>query len=153
MWFSHIIARRREGNIHCKLRPTRLNSCHIYNQVAHHTSFCTCTTYCSLDPRSPQSTNRLTKEFITPLLFLLKRFSIQDKAVKDLPQQVTTPGCGWSRDAQTELELTRVLAARRAAWLRLERDKCNSQPPREVRRASADVWRVRTTPKDRFLEG
>ena len=68
-------------------------------------------------------------------------------------QDRTVPGRGWRGDAQTEAELSRALATRRAAWQRLERDKRSSQLRREVRRTSAVVRRVRTTAKDRFLEG
>ena len=63
-----------------------------------------------------------------------------------------TLGCGRSRDAQTEADLSRALAVRRTAWLRLKSDKRNSQLWREVRRASKEVRRFRTAAKDRFLD-
>ena len=70
-----------------------------------------------------------------------------------VPQQKrTTLGRGWSGDAQTKAKLSRALAVGRTAWLRLECDKRSSQLRREVRHASKEVRRVRTSGKDRFLE-
>ena len=53
-------------------------------------------------------------------------------------QERTTPGCGWSGDAQTEAELSRAFAVRCTAWLQLESDNRSSQLRREVRRASKE---------------
>ena len=78
--------------------------------------------------------------------------TVQTAAALVPQQKRTTLGRGWGGDAQTEVELSRALAARRTAWLRLENDKRNSQLRREVRRASKEVRRVRLAAKDRFLE-
>ena len=70
-----------------------------------------------------------------------------------VPQQKrVTLGRGWSRDVQTEAELRKALAVRRAAWKRLENGKRNVQLRRENRCANKKVRRVRTAAQDRFFE-
>lgn len=70
-----------------------------------------------------------------------------------LPRQPkrTTQVRGWSRGAQIQAELSRVLAVSRTAWQQLKCDKHNIQLRREVNCVNKEVQRVGIAAKDRFL--
>ena len=122
-----------------------------------------------IDRRRRTNDPHLRQEVATVIGDYLRAFSPSGSSVDNVETAFTTvilqtaervtppraprlPGRGWRGDAQAEVEISMVTAARRAAWKQQRADTQDSQLKRAVRRENTRVHMVCNDAYERFLE-